>query len=122
MQDKVVLAGEWSAAIPQKVDLVTLSEQPVESVEIIIDGDADLSIPETAECDLLIAQDGEVDKFTVVRAGELPYYTGPVELTPSEETQILYTQDTSIESNITIKPIPSNYGLITWDGSVITVS
>ena len=24
--------------------------------------------------------------------------------------------------NIRINPIPSNYGLITWDGSVLTVS
>ena len=25
-------------------------------------------------------------------------------------------------SSVTIEPIPSNYGLITWDGSVLTVS
>lgn len=26
------------------------------------------------------------------------------------------------DSSINIMPIPSNYGLITWDGSVLTVS
>lgn len=25
-------------------------------------------------------------------------------------------------SSVTVEPIPSNYGLITWDGSVLTVS
>jgi len=27
-----------------------------------------------------------------------------------------------VYSDITIAPIPSNYGLITWDGSVLMVS
>ena len=49
-------------------------------------------------------------------------YTGPTEVTPTQETQTLYTEGTSMPSNIVVNPIPSNYGLITYNGSIITVS
>ena len=51
-----------------------------------------------------------------------PLYTGPLEVTPSQSTQVLATNGTRMDSDVTINPIPSNYGLITWDGSVLTVS
>ena len=51
-----------------------------------------------------------------------PYYTGPYEVTPSSQTQVLPTELKTTELDIVINPIPSNYGLITWNGSVITVS
>lgn len=53
---------------------------------------------------------------------ERPAYTGPTEITPSAETQTLETKDLRMTEDITIQPIPSNYGLITWDGTTITVS
>lgn len=49
-------------------------------------------------------------------------YTGDYEVTPSDEAQVLLTDGFRMTDNVTINPIPSNYGLITWDGSVITVS
>jgi hypothetical protein len=49
-------------------------------------------------------------------------YTGPTEVNPSAETQTLLTKNLRMEDDITIKPIPQNYGLITWDGTKITVS
>ena len=49
-------------------------------------------------------------------------YDGPVTVTPSEETQTLATAGLAVMQNITVNPIPSNYGLITYNGSVITVS
>lgn len=49
-------------------------------------------------------------------------YTGEYEITPSSETQVLETANKTLDANIIVNPIPSNYGLITWDGSVITVS
>lgn len=49
-------------------------------------------------------------------------YTGETEVTPTEYTQTLYTRGLLVPENITINPIPTNYGLITWNGSVITVS
>ena len=49
-------------------------------------------------------------------------YSGAVEVTPGAETQVLNTAGHSLYQNITVNPIPSNYGLITWDGSTLTVS
>ena len=49
-------------------------------------------------------------------------YDGPYVVTPTQETQTLATAGKTLESNVTVNPIPSNYGLITWDGSTITVS
>lgn len=49
-------------------------------------------------------------------------YTGAYEVTPSGETQTLETENKRMTGNVTINPIPSNYGLITWNGAFITVS
>lgn len=49
-------------------------------------------------------------------------YTGAYEVTPSQETQTLETENKRMTGNVTINPIPSNYGLITWNGAFITVS
>lgn len=49
-------------------------------------------------------------------------YTGAYEITPSQETQTLETENKRMTGNVTINPIPSNYGLITWNGAFITVS
>lgn len=53
---------------------------------------------------------------------EYEQYTGETEFTPSEEEQVIQTAERVLMDNLTIDPIPSNYGLITWDGTVITVS
>ena len=68
----------------------------------------------------IISVDAEI--ATTIKHSELPVYTGETEVTPSDETQILQTANTALYDNITINPIPSNYGLITWDGSTLTVS
>lgn len=49
-------------------------------------------------------------------------YTGETHITPTQSQQILETRDLFLTENITIDPIPNNYGLITWNGSVLTVS
>ena len=51
-----------------------------------------------------------------------PAYEGPYEITPTAGTQTLATDSLYMRGNITINPIPSNYGLITWNGSTLTVS
>ena len=53
---------------------------------------------------------------------ERPAYEGDYTVTPSAETQTLDTRNLRMTDNITINPIPNNYGLITWNGSTITVS
>ena len=51
-----------------------------------------------------------------------PEYKGETTFTPSQHEQTVQTKNTLVQSNITIKPIPNNYGLITYNGSFITVS
>lgn len=67
------------------------------------------------------ALDFDISRFAVVRQA-LPAYDGPMEVTPSRATQVLLTNERSVYGNITVNPIPSNYGLITYNGSKITVS
>ena len=55
-------------------------------------------------------------------SGSVEDYTGPYTVTPSLSTQTLSTQNKRTTQNITINPIPSNYGLITWNGSFLKVS
>ena len=49
-------------------------------------------------------------------------YVGEYEVTPSAETQTLDTAGMRMSRAVTINPIPQNYGLITWNGSFLTVS
>lgn len=49
-------------------------------------------------------------------------YMGSYTVTPSAEAQILETNNLRMTDNITVNPVPSNYGLITWNGSFLTVS
>ena len=65
---------------------------------------------------------GKVICDTVVEHIVRDYYDGPFEVTPTQSTQTLSTQDKIVLQNIVVNPIPSNYGLITWDGSKLTVS
>lgn len=50
------------------------------------------------------------------------HYHGAYTVTPTNQAQVLDTDALILDGNITINPIPSNYGLISWDGSTITVS
>lgn len=54
--------------------------------------------------------------------GSVPVYPGPTEFTPTTETQTIAVSGYRLKEDITINPIPSNYGLITWDGSTLMVS
>lgn len=49
-------------------------------------------------------------------------YEGSYSVTPTSETQTLPTNGKLLARDLTINPIPSNYGLITWNGSTLTVS
>lgn len=49
-------------------------------------------------------------------------YSGTIDVTPSEERQTLSTAGYMLQADIVVEPIPSNYGLITWDGTTLTVS
>ena len=49
-------------------------------------------------------------------------YAGSYVATPGETQQTLPTSGKICEMDIVVEPIPSNYGLITWNGSTLTVS
>lgn len=52
----------------------------------------------------------------------LNFYNGSYIFTPNKENQTIETNNKFLTENIIINSIPSNYGLISWDGSILTVS
>ena len=79
-------------------------------------------MPEMTET--LISVSVETEE-TLVTVSEIKYpteYEGETEITPTQDTQILRTSGLLVPVDITINPIPQNYGLITWNGSTLTVS
>ena len=62
------------------------------------------------------------DIVSLIRSTNYDEYTGDMEFTPSQEEQTILTDHRVVMGNITINPIPNNYGLITWNGVVLTVS
>ena len=61
-------------------------------------------------------------ELTIPEVVNAEYYDGPYEFTPSQHQQRAPTKEKLMRDDIIINPIPQNYGLITWDGSVLTVS
>ena len=49
-------------------------------------------------------------------------YDGPYEVTPSSVAQTIVTTGLLMSADLVVNPIPSNYGLVTWDGATLTVS
>ena len=60
--------------------------------------------------------------LSVPSVANAPRYDGDYVFTPAQQEQTIPIKDLMARQDITIEPIPSNYGLITWDGSTITVS
>lgn len=53
----------------------------------------------------------------------LPHpYTGPYEVTPTQEEQILQTAGGNMVHDVVVHKIPSCYGLVTWNGATLTIS
>lgn len=50
------------------------------------------------------------------------YYNGEYNITPAAQEQIIPIIGKTARQNITVGPIPQNYGLITWNGATLTVS
>ena len=60
--------------------------------------------------------------LTVPERVETLPFTGEYTYTPSNAEQTIEINGLRATDNITINAIPSNYGLITWDGATLTVS
>ena len=122
MQDTVVLDGSGKPVIEAAAGYGLIEQADGGAAGILEDGAAGLIISTDAEWSAELAVDGECGIITSSQQHDLPYYTGPTEVTPSNELQRLMTANMALSQNITINPIPSNYGLITWNGSMLTVS
>lgn len=60
--------------------------------------------------------------YRIIIDHDTPEYTGEYSAIPSQERQVFRTNGKRMGEDFVVEPIPSNYGLITWDGSVLTVS
>lgn len=87
---------------------------------VVLDGECSLILSGDAGAVVNVVMDGDIG--VNVESGRLPVYDGPTEVTPAAAAQTLATNGHALRSDIIINPIPSNYGLITWDGSTLTVS
>ncbi len=72
----------------------------------------------------LILEDEEeiIASIELPSASNVDPYTGPYEFTPDATQQIISIKGLKATEDIIIDPIPSNYGLITWDGMTLRVS
>ena len=89
-----------------------------------------MTIPMTVSADAVtipVGVSGNTIVFPVKNEAKIvmslfPEYEGEYEFTPGPEAQTIDLSDKVVHQNIVIDPIPSNYGLISWNGSTLTVS
>lgn len=62
-----------------------------------------------------------VTESTELRLVDYPTYEGASEFTPSETAQVISTAGSVVLSDLTIQPIPSNYGRIERRGAAVIV-
>lgn len=123
MNDSVVLGGDHSVLIETDGDLEMLFNIGAGvSLDNVIDGSTELAHEISGELSLIHVLSGVCGIVTEIRGGAYPEYSGQTEVIPSNQMQRLETANKSVLSDINIMPIPSNYGLITWNGSTLTVS
>lgn len=60
--------------------------------------------------------------LTIPSVANAPRYDGDYTFTPTQTEQTIQIKDLMAREDITIEAIPNNYGLITYNGSTITVS
>lgn len=70
----------------------------------------------------LNAKKGISGTLTIPSAVGIDPYSGPYEFTPTQQSQTIDIDHKTALADIVINPIPYNYGLITWNGSTLTVS
>lgn len=92
----------------------SIEEAPVHELTVEENG-FDLDISENAVS-------WEIAEYADMHTSDLPLYRGPTEFVPTQQPQHVYVGGKAVRSDILIKPIPENYGLITYDGATLTVS
>ncbi len=89
--------------------------------EEVIKLNGTISLRESLSANLSI-HDSIVAKIGIPESVSGMPYEGDYTVTPTDKEITLATSGYTMIDNLTINPIPSNYGLITWDGSTLTVS
>ena len=86
---------------------------------LTFDGDLNINLQFDGDLVLLNNFDGEYGEYT-----ELPHdaYSGDYTITPGDSAVVMATAGLLMARDVTINPIPSNYGKITWNGTTLTVS
>lgn len=75
------------------------------------------------ELDGELSQEASLDgTLTLPKTVDMPPYEGEYTITPTDLTQILETSGLRMTDDIVINPIPNNYGLVSWNGSWLTIS
>lgn len=87
---------------------------------LVLDGELIISEVLDGDMDLSLELDGEYGDIQYY--ADVPVYTGETTVTPTQSQQVLMTNGYMMASNVIVEPIPWYYGLITWNGSVLTVS
>ena len=104
-----------------EIDSYDLALESDEDYNILLDADGaqeySLDIEQNESLDYLLDSGVAIVNYI---EGEI--YDGPYTVIPSLEPQILNTNGYVLSKDITVGAIPSNYGLITWNGVTLTVS
>lgn len=87
---------------------------------VVISGETSIISQIDGKCSMSSQLSGTA--MSVLPINDFTYYTGEYVVTPSDEVITLNTTQLMMSENVTINPVPSNYGLITWNGSTLTVS
>lgn len=87
--------------------------------QVVIGGEADLGLVIDGSAEIGLTADGSAEKILVVHDTE--YYMGEYDFTPGEEIITVPIEQLTANRDITIQPIPDNYGRILWNGSVLTI-
>lgn len=83
----------------------------------------DVQIAEQYEADVSAdSVEAEADGSIIINKIVADEFEGAYEYTPSSETQTIPIAQKKAVRNITINPIPQNYGLITWNGAFLHIS
>lgn len=114
LSDNIIVTGEVrSNTVSVTAEVPGNITADAELVDNIVTATAEVA-------DNIITTDARL--VTVLQHGDYDYYDGPYEVTPTNQAQTLLTAAKALTGNVIINPIPSNYGLITWNGSTLTVS
>lgn len=83
----------------------------------------DVQIAEQYEADVSVdSVEAETDGSIIINKIVADEFEGAYEYTPSSEAQTIPIAQKKAVRNITINPIPQNYGLITWNGAFLHIS